>query len=115
MRTIRKCLYITGTITSRKTLDYEIPELRSVRLFVDVTDGFCDAETYSVMMQITDVNEEPVITPEYVERTVYEGFVSVLLLFLSLLSLLLLLLLLKMIAIMTTPMSMTTTTTRTHT
>ena len=66
----------TGLITSRKNLDYEYADLRSVTLYVDVTDGFCDAATFSLTMEITDVNEDPVITPIHVEKTVYEGFVS---------------------------------------
>ena len=65
-------------ILTRTNLDYECVELRSVTLYVDVTDGFCDANTYSVTVKVTDVIEPPVIVPSKTfERTVYEGLVSI--------------------------------------
>ncbi|XP_076456367.1 protocadherin-like protein [Babylonia areolata] len=65
-----------GTVKTRKKPDYENALLRTVDLYIDVTDGFCDAETFHVTIRITDVNEAPVIRPDFVERTVYEGFIS---------------------------------------
>ena len=63
---------------TRKKLNYEYTKLRSVTLYVDVTDGFCDANTYSVTVKVTDVNELPAIVPSKTfERTVYEGLVSI--------------------------------------
>ena len=63
---------------TRKKLNYEYTKLRSVTLYVDVTDGFCEANTYSVTVKVTDVKELPVIVPsKKFEKTVYEGFVSI--------------------------------------
>ena len=50
-----------------------------MQLYVDYSDGFCDAETYSFTVKVTDVPETPVILPATnFERTVYEGYVSAL-------------------------------------
>ena len=66
-------------IRTRKKLDYEYLPLRTVQLYVDYNDGFCNAETYSLTVKVTDVPEKPVILPATkFERTVYEGFVSAL-------------------------------------
>nr|KAG5696676.1 hypothetical protein BaRGS_012045 [Batillaria attramentaria] len=74
--------HLTGTgtetrIRTRKPLDYEYLDLRTVTLTVDVTDGFCDGPSQKVTVEITDVNEIPVISPDYREVTVYEGFINI--------------------------------------
>ncbi|XP_076456453.1 uncharacterized protein LOC143290816 [Babylonia areolata] len=64
-------------VRPRTRLNYEYEYLRSVRLYFEVTDGFCEAEEFSVVVEIQDVAELPEIVPDLVERTVYEGLIEV--------------------------------------
>ncbi|XP_070208234.1 uncharacterized protein [Littorina saxatilis] len=68
-------------IKARKRLDYEYEPLRSVTLYLTANNGFCESETYSVRIDLTDVNEPPLVFPDEtnevdIERTVYEGLIS---------------------------------------
>ncbi|XP_070208244.1 cadherin-17-like [Littorina saxatilis] len=64
-------------------LNYEYKPLRSVTLYVDASDGFCEAKTYTFTVNITDINELPTVFPFgntkdriYIEGFVYEGHIS---------------------------------------
>ncbi|XP_005103161.2 protocadherin Fat 1 [Aplysia californica] len=53
--------------------DYERSDTRSVRLYFDLTDGYCNSETYSLNVNIKDINEPPVFRQPRREIKVYEG------------------------------------------
>ena len=53
--------------------------IRTSTLFIDVTDGFCAAETLAVTIRVKDVNDVPVLRPREIEMTLFEGNVSALL------------------------------------
>ncbi|RUS86861.1 hypothetical protein EGW08_005398 [Elysia chlorotica] len=54
-------------------LDYENSALRETDLLITASDGFCQSETYSLRLEVTDVNEAPSLTPTTSTVDVCEG------------------------------------------
>ncbi|CAL1535066.1 unnamed protein product [Lymnaea stagnalis] len=53
----------TNTIKTKINPDYERSDTRSVKLYFDVTDGFCPSQQYSLTINVKDINEPPVCYP----------------------------------------------------
>ncbi|KAK3757749.1 hypothetical protein RRG08_056135, partial [Elysia crispata] len=58
------------------TLDYEQENLRVTEIFVQATNGYCESDTYSLEITVTDVNEVPVISDHKTSIEVCEGRVE---------------------------------------
>lgn len=54
-------------------LDYENTALRETDLLITASDGFCQSETYTLRLEVTDVNEAPSLTPTTSTVDVCEG------------------------------------------
>uniref|UniRef100_A0A2C9JZR3 Cadherin domain-containing protein n=1 Tax=Biomphalaria glabrata TaxID=6526 RepID=A0A2C9JZR3_BIOGL len=57
-------------------LDYEVVSQRVTDFIIQLTDGYCVSPVYTLRLQVTDVNEAPVITPTEVHLQLCEGKVE---------------------------------------
>ncbi|KAK3780299.1 hypothetical protein RRG08_013775 [Elysia crispata] len=64
---------VENEIDIATTLDYENAALRETDLIITASDGFCQSETYSLRLEVIDVNEAPTLTPTTSTVDVCEG------------------------------------------
>ncbi|BFZ21131.1 hypothetical protein BsWGS_24170 [Bradybaena similaris] len=69
----------SAILKTRINPNYERSDTRSVKLYFDVNDGYCKAnKTYSLTVNIVDINEPPQCVPDKVQNIeVYEGPVNI--------------------------------------
>ncbi|XP_035825221.1 cadherin-related family member 2 [Aplysia californica] len=60
-------------IDTNTALNYEDSTLRQTNIVVQATDGFCTSPEYSLRLTITDVNEQPILSPTNSHLEVCEG------------------------------------------
>ncbi|KAL8582862.1 hypothetical protein ACOMHN_042694 [Nucella lapillus] len=65
-----------GRLRVRRPLDFEYQSLREVTITLRAFDGFCFSDDYVLRVVITDVNEDFILQPTFLEPVVLEGFVN---------------------------------------